>query len=111
MRRAPPAEERVCSGISDYLHTLANEPSVGLYYVHDHIQRSVPALVASKAELIKVGEQLRGMEHDARLDAADLRSAIDGDTLSTLQNVRALALAAAAKASAGAVAAAARSDR
>ena len=32
------AAEKVCTSVTESLRTLANEPSVGLYYVVEHIQ-------------------------------------------------------------------------
>ena len=56
---------KLSANATDYLHTLANEPSLGLYYVMEHIHRSVPNLVAAKTELHGKCEQLRGADTDA----------------------------------------------
>jgi hypothetical protein len=37
--------------MSQFLYNLANEPSVGLYHVNDHIRRTVPRLVTSRQEI------------------------------------------------------------
>eukprot|EP00897_Mesotaenium_endlicherianum_P007833 jgi/Mesen1/7078/ME000369S06399 len=37
--------------VADIICMLANEPSVGLYYVQQHTQRAVPAVVALKTEV------------------------------------------------------------
>ena len=50
---------------AETLHTLANEPSLGLYYVTDHVQRSVPNLVAGKQELCRLTELVKGADIDA----------------------------------------------
>jgi len=42
---------RANKDISEYLHLLANEPSIGLYHVQEHIRRSVPKLVQMKTDL------------------------------------------------------------
>jgi hypothetical protein len=34
--------------MSSYLHTVANEPTVGLYHIQEHIRRSVPKFVDMK---------------------------------------------------------------
>ena len=35
------AAEKLTIGLTECVHTLANEPSLGLYYVCEHIQRAV----------------------------------------------------------------------
>ena len=40
------AAQKLCTHYTDAATTLFNEPSLGLYYVVEHVQRSVPALVA-----------------------------------------------------------------
>ena len=88
----------VCAGVTDCFHTLANEPSLGLYYVVEHIQRSVPALVADKAALNKATEAMRGIDLDAGFDLSDLTAATAGGTQRSLANTALLARDIAAKA-------------
>jgi hypothetical protein len=40
-----PSRVAVAKSTSDYLTRVANEPSVGLYHVQDHIRRSIPKFV------------------------------------------------------------------
>lgn len=37
--------------MSQFLYNLANEPSVGLYHVNDHIRRTVPRIVETRKQL------------------------------------------------------------
>ena len=83
----------MCSAATEALHTLANEPSIGLYYVCEHIQRSVPALVADKAALKQTTEQLQGADLDAGYALEDMKAATDGRAVSALANVEAMASA------------------
>ena len=85
------ATAATCSGVTDMMHTLANEPSIGLYYVAEHIQRSLPALVADKATLIVAAERLRGADLDAGYALDDMRAATSGGTSAALANIAALA--------------------
>ena len=82
---------RACAGVTDCLHTLANEPSLGLYYVMEHIQRSVPALVADKTALQQAAESLRGADLDAGFALDDMMAATAGGTQRALANTARLA--------------------
>jgi hypothetical protein len=44
------AGSTVTTGLAETLHVLANEPSLGLYRLEEHVQRSVPQLVAAKVQ-------------------------------------------------------------
>lgn len=76
-----------CNGVSSVSHQLANEPSLGLYYVVEHIQRSVPALVSDKKELQRAAERLRGSDLDAGFALEDMTAATAGGTQRALTNV------------------------
>ena len=73
------AADKLTVSLTECVHTLANEPSLGLYYVCEHIQRAVPALVGHKQEVAQAGEQL----HGADLDAAFAQEQGLGGQLST----------------------------
>jgi hypothetical protein len=38
----------VTAGVTETLHVLANEPSMGLYRLQQHVSKSVPQLAAKK---------------------------------------------------------------
>jgi hypothetical protein len=90
--------EKVCGNVSETLHTLANEPSLGLYYVADHVQRSVPQLVASKQELCRTTELVKGADVDAGFGLENMRAATASDTVRRFESVERLASAAADRA-------------
>ena len=83
--------EQLCASVTQVMHTLSNEPSVGLYYVMEHIQRSVPALVADKAQHVQVAEAFGGAGLDAKFALEDMRAATSGGTMRALENVAKLA--------------------
>ena len=83
--------DKACASVTECFHTLANEPSLGLYYVMEHIQRSVPALVADKASLHQASEALRGADLDAGYALDDMTAATAGGTQSALANTARLA--------------------
>lgn len=91
------AAASTCNGATDALHTLANEPSLGLYYVVEHIQRSLPALVADKVALNAATERLRGLDLDAGYALEDMRAATSGGTSSALHNIASMARRTAAR--------------
>eukprot|EP01130_Rhizamoeba_saxonica_P016555 TRINITY_DN7670_c0_g1_i1.p1 TRINITY_DN7670_c0_g1~~TRINITY_DN7670_c0_g1_i1.p1 ORF type:complete len:268 (-),score=64.50 TRINITY_DN7670_c0_g1_i1:184-987(-) len=65
--------ERVVRGykeVSEYLHRLANEPSVGLHHVTDHVRRNVNVLAELKKTLKIQGKKLDDMSYD--IDSAIL---------------------------------------
>ena len=85
------AAERACASVTDSLQMIANEPSLGLYYVNEHIQRSVPALVADKAALGQAADALRGADLDAGFALEDMIAATAGGTHTALANTARLA--------------------
>lgn len=85
------AATATCNGVNEIMYTLANEPSVGLYYVVEHIQRSLPALVADKATLNSATEQLQGVDLDAGFALEDIRAVTSGGTSSALSHVTVMA--------------------
>ena len=83
--------DKACSGVTECFHTLANEPSLGLYYVMEHIQRSTPALVADKTSLRQAREAMMGADLDAGYALEDMTAATAGGTQSALANTARLA--------------------
>ena len=61
------AAQKLCTHYTDAATTLFNEPSLGLYYVVEHVQRGVPALVAVKQAVRAQGEQLKKTSNIAQL--------------------------------------------
>ena len=91
MEGADAASRKACAGVTEVFHTLANEPSLGLYYVMEHIQRAVPALVADKQQLNSAADDFGGIGMDARFAVEDMTMATSGVTSRTLDNVLRLA--------------------
>ena len=77
------AAQKLCTHYTDAATTLFNEPSLGLYYVVEHVQRGVPALVAVKQAVRAQGEQLQGAETDAAFALANMEAATSAGTLGT----------------------------
>lgn len=53
---------------SECAHTLVNEPSLGAYYVMEHVERSVPIFVECKRRLVESRAILEGASMDATFD-------------------------------------------
>lgn len=55
---------KVTSKVNDSLQMLANEPSLGLYRIQEHIHRTTPALVEKKKELEANKKKVEGATYD-----------------------------------------------
>jgi len=62
---SPSPPSAVANGLSETVLLLANEPSLGLYRLQEHVRRSVPTLVELKKELTGVNMAVQGAVHDA----------------------------------------------
>ena len=51
-------------GISESVHILANEPSVALFRLQEHVTKSVPELMEHKRELTTLNDRVAGASHD-----------------------------------------------
>ena len=56
----------------DFVHSLANEPSVGQYYVREHVQKSCRTLCEVETGLRRAANEA----HTATLDAKDASHAL-----------------------------------
>ena len=55
----------VTDGISSSLHVLANEPSLGLYRMQEHVSRAVPELVETKRTMKKITQRIQVTHRDS----------------------------------------------
>jgi len=51
--------KRACDGVNKTIHMIANEPSMGLYRIQQHIHKSVPKFVACQKLMDENNEQLK----------------------------------------------------
>ncbi|KAL3684486.1 hypothetical protein R1sor_002508 [Riccia sorocarpa] len=58
--------------ITEMMKQLANEPSVGLYFVQQHVQRAVPAVVQLKAQIVDATQEAEFVTQDVK----DARNAV-----------------------------------
>ena len=55
---------KITTKINDSLQMLANEPSLGLYRIQEHIHRTTPALIDRKRELEGNKKKIEGVSYD-----------------------------------------------
>lgn len=65
---------KVAKSTSDYLTRVANEPSVGLYHVQDHIRRSIPKFVDIQREVRSTQEKTEEVILDVDYSLATVKS-------------------------------------
>ncbi|KAL2652646.1 hypothetical protein R1flu_020774 [Riccia fluitans] len=58
--------------ITEMLKQLANEPSVGLYFVQQHVHRAVPAIVQLKSQIVDATKEAEYVTQDVK----DARNAV-----------------------------------
>lgn len=80
--------EKATQLASDCAHTLVNEPSLGAYYVMEHVERSVPAFVECKRRLADSRTALEGASMDATFDREAVQMAGASTVLDSLATVR-----------------------
>jgi hypothetical protein len=83
------AVENAAQLASNCAHTLVNEPSLGAYYVMEHIERSVPEFVECKRRLVESRAALTGASMDATFDRDAVRMAGASKVLFALSEMRA----------------------
>ena len=56
--------KRCCDGINKSLHTIANEPSLGLYRIQQHVRKTLPKLTDCTHSIDVSRKELNGMVYD-----------------------------------------------
>lgn len=75
---------RVCKNSSEYINLLANEPSIGLYHVEHHIQKSVPKLVQVKKEFKTLDTKVNETGYDMDYALRTIKGLHECTTFSTI---------------------------
>eukprot|EP01123_Difflugia_compressa_P006303 TRINITY_DN1848_c0_g1_i1.p1 TRINITY_DN1848_c0_g1~~TRINITY_DN1848_c0_g1_i1.p1 ORF type:complete len:236 (-),score=67.13 TRINITY_DN1848_c0_g1_i1:160-801(-) len=73
--------------MSEYLHTLANEPSIGLYHVCDHISRNVPKTVETKKSLKATNKKVEDLNYDMDHTIRTVRNLNELDTFKNIKQL------------------------
>ncbi|OWA54498.1 hypothetical protein BV898_18898 [Hypsibius exemplaris] len=58
---------KVADKLSENIHGILNEPSLGLYRIHEHVRKSMPLLCSKKLEASQQLNQLQGACYDMEL--------------------------------------------
>lgn len=66
--------KRSCERISENLHICANEPSLALYRLAEHVRKALPPTVESRAEIRRLHQQLNRTHSDAEHGLDTVRS-------------------------------------
>ncbi|XP_068694377.1 BLOC-1-related complex subunit 8 homolog isoform X1 [Montipora capricornis] len=69
--------KRVTEKFLENIHTMLNEPSVGLYRVQEHVRRSLPQLVDKKIEMQSLHKKLEGTSYDVEYSLKTVQSMQD----------------------------------
>eukprot|EP00730_Choanoeca_flexa_P003506 TRINITY_DN1142_c0_g1_i2.p1 TRINITY_DN1142_c0_g1~~TRINITY_DN1142_c0_g1_i2.p1 ORF type:complete len:132 (+),score=20.07 TRINITY_DN1142_c0_g1_i2:48-443(+) len=64
---------QVTLGLSTNLHLFANEPSLALYRLEEHVRKSVPKLVKVKHQVASQSQELDGTVQDTHYAIESLR--------------------------------------
>jgi len=72
---------------SEYFHYLANEPSIGLYHVQEHVRKTIPRNSELKKDLKKKSQLLEEVTYDVDYSLSAVRGLVD---LTTFTNIKAL---------------------
>ncbi|XP_062507729.1 BLOC-1-related complex subunit 8 homolog [Corticium candelabrum] len=66
--------KKVTDKLSECLHLAANEPSLGLYRLQEHVRRAVPDSVERKRQLKNIQQRAQGLGYDADYAVKTLQS-------------------------------------
>ena len=50
--------------VSENMHVVANEPSLALYRLQEHVRKALPFMVEKRGEFVQLHEQLQGRTYD-----------------------------------------------
>ena len=66
--------KRASERISENLHICANEPSLALYRLAEHVRKALPPTVENRGEVRELNSQLTGAYYDAEYGLETVRS-------------------------------------
>lgn len=65
---------RVSTGINEAIATAANEPSLGMFRLQEHVLNSVPKLVNERQTMEEICERVKGVNFDMEYDMEAVQS-------------------------------------
>ena len=88
--------KRCCDGINKTLHIIANEPSLGLYRIQQHVRKTLPKLNSSAQSLDISNKELNGLVYDTEFSIQTVKEITR--SASTFENIEELLRQASSKA-------------
>lgn len=64
---------RITAAFNDVLYSAANEPSLGMYRIQEHVAVTVPKLVEQQLQLQDNSQRVEGASYDLEYDTKTLR--------------------------------------
>lgn len=58
--------KRCCDGINKTIHVIANEPSLGLFRIQQHVRKMLPKLDSSENSVNKTNKEISGLIYDTQ---------------------------------------------
>jgi hypothetical protein len=71
------SEVVVAAKVSDCVVRIANEPTVGLYYVQEHVRAAVPGIIETQETLLSEARNMQTFCIDADLALQSVRSMVN----------------------------------
>eukprot|EP00026_Physarum_polycephalum_P015860 Phypoly_transcript_16650.p1 GENE.Phypoly_transcript_16650~~Phypoly_transcript_16650.p1 ORF type:complete len:241 (+),score=35.44 Phypoly_transcript_16650:128-850(+) len=71
--------------LGEFFYLLANEPSVGLYHVQEHIRKTIPKNTEMKREIRKKYQNIEAMTYDVNFSIQTVKSLHDLTTFQTIK--------------------------
>lgn len=50
---------RTCIGVNETIHMIANEPSLGLFRVQEHVKKTMPKVINATHSMKKTNDQVK----------------------------------------------------
>jgi hypothetical protein len=66
--------KKVSEKVSENIHIVANEPSLALFRLQEHVRKSLPVLIERKIDANKLHQELQGKYYDAEYAVQAIKS-------------------------------------
>jgi len=80
--------KRCCDGINKTLHIIANEPSLGLYRIQQHVRKTMPKITNCSHSINASQKELNGLVYDAEFSIQAVKAITESAT--TFENIEQL---------------------
>ena len=80
--------KRCCDGVNKTIHVIANEPSLGLYRIQQHVRKTIPKLSHCESLILNSHKGLSGAVYDSQASVAVVKEITD--SMSKFENMEQL---------------------